>query len=224
MKLGVVTIFPEMFTAVSGSGITRSAMESGAIDLVLFNPRDYCHDRYRAVDDRPYGGGPGMVLKPEPMARCIDDARSLLGGPVVYMTPQGVRLDQDKVRDMSELPSMILLAGRYEGIDERIVQSRVDMEISIGDYVLSGGEIPAMVMIDAMTRLLPGVLGNELSAEQDSFADGRLDYPHYTRPEEFEGRQVPEVLLSGDHERIRLWRSEQSRMRTLERRPDLVKD
>ena len=165
-----------------------------------------------------------MVMKPGPMARCIDDAKSLLGGPVVYMTPQGVRLDQDKIRDMSELPSMILLAGRYEGIDERIVQSRVDLEISIGDYVLSGGEIPAMVMIDAMARLLPGVLGNELSAEQDSFADGRLDYPHYTRPEEFEGRQVPEVLLSGDHERIRLWRNEQSRMRTLERRPDLVKD
>ena len=185
MKLGVVTIFPEMFTAVSGSGITRSAMESGAIDLVLFNPRDYCHDRYRAVDDRPYGGGPGMVMKPGPMARCIDDGKSLLGGPVVYMTPQGVRLDQDKIRDMSELPSMILLAGRYEGIDERIVQSRVDMEISIGDYVLSGGEIPAMVLIDSMTRLLPGVLGNELSAEQESFADGRLDYPHYTRPEEF---------------------------------------
>ena len=224
MKLGVVTIFPEMFTAVSESGITRSAMESGAIDLEFFNPRDYCQDRYRAVDDRPYGGGPGMVMKPEPLARCIDDARSSLDGPVVFMTPQGTRLDQDKVREMSALPSMILLAGRYEGIDERIVQSRVDMEISIGDYVLSGGEIPAMVVIDSMARLLPGVLGNELSAEQDSFTDGRLDYPHYTRPEEFEGRRVPEVLLSGDHERIRQWRNEQSRVRTLARRPDLVED
>ena len=165
-----------------------------------------------------------MVMKPEPLARCIDDARDSLDGPVVYLTPQGLRLDQESVREMCALPSMILLAGRYEGIDERIVQSRVDMKISIGDYVLSGGEIPAMVMIDAMARLLPGVLGNELSAEQDSFTDGRLDYPHYTRPEEFEGRRVPEVLLSGDHERIRQWRNEQSRVRTLARRPDLVED
>ena len=224
MQVAVVTLFPQMFEAIERWGITSRAIERGILELVCFNPRDFARDRHRSVDDRPYGGGPGMVMKPEPLARCIDDARSTLDGPVVFMTPQGTRLDQDKVREMSALPSMILLAGRYEGIDERIVQSRVDMEISIGDYVLSGGEIPAMVMIDSMARLLPGVLGNELSAEQDSFTDGRLDYPHYTRPEEFEGRRVPEVLLSGDHERIRQWRNEQSCVRTLARRPDLAKD
>jgi tRNA (guanine37-N1)-methyltransferase len=175
------------------------------------------------VDDRPYGGGPGMVLKPEPLSKCIDDAKETGLGPVVYLSPQGERLDQNKVQELSELDGMILVCGRYEGIDERIIDSRVDLEISIGDYVLAGGEMPAMVMIDAIARLLPGVLGNSESAIEDSFSSDLLDCPHFTRPEEFEGMNVPEVLLSGDHEKIKRWRHNESMKRTEQRRPDLLK-
>ena len=221
-----------MFEAVSENGISAQAMNKGALSLTLWNPRDFTEDRHRSVDDRPYGGGAGMVMKPEPLARAIDAARA--GGehdePVVYLSPQGERLEQRILAELAALPELILLAGRYEGIDQRIVESRVQREISIGDYVLAGGEVAAMVLIEGMARLLPGVLGNAQSAQQDSFSasasgsdsDGLLDCPHYTRPEIFEGRAVPSVLMSGDHEAIRRWRTMQALGRTRERRPDLL--
>ncbi len=215
-----------MFDAVLEFGITRQAVEKGLLKLILWNPRDYTEDRHRTVDDRPYGGGPGMLMKPEPLARCIDDARiSNSGsnpGPVVYLSPQGDLLNQQLVEELADYTDLTLLAGRYEGIDERVIESRVDREVSIGDYVLAGGEIPAMTIIDAIARLLPGVLGNDLSASQDSFSNGLLDCPHYTRPECFEGLNVPQILLSGDHEKIRQWRLNQSIAKTGERRPDLL--
>ena len=221
-----------MFEAVSENGISAQAMNKGALSLTLWNPRDFTEDRHRSVDDRPYGGGAGMVMKPEPLARAIDAARA--GGehdePVIYLSPQGERLDQRILAELAALPELILLAGRYEGIDQRIVESRVQREISIGDYVLAGGELAAMVLIEGMARLLPGVLGNEQSARQDSFSasasgsdsDGLLDCPHYTRPEIFEGRAVPSVLMSGDHQAIRRWRTMQALGTTRERRPDLL--
>ena len=222
MEIGVVSIFPDMFRAISEYGMTRQALETGAVSLEMFNPRDFTTDRHRAVDDRPYGGGPGMVMKPEPLSMSIDSATQSIDGPVIYLSPQGDKLDQSMVRRLSTLSGMILVCGRYEGIDERIIASRIDQEISIGDYVLAGGELPAMVVVDAIARLLPGVLGNNLSAQEDSFSVDLLDCPHFTRPEVFEGVAVPEVLLSGDHEKIRRWRLEQARARTLIRRPDLL--
>jgi tRNA (guanine37-N1)-methyltransferase len=222
MEIGVVSIFPDMFRAISEFGMTRQALETGAVSLEMFNPRDFTTDRHRAVDDRPYGGGPGMVMKPEPLSMSIDSAKQNIDGPVIYLSPQGDKLDQSMVRRLSTLSGMILVCGRYEGIDERIVESRIDQEISIGDYVLAGGELPAMVVVDAIARLLPGVLGNDLSAQEDSFSANLLDCPHFTRPEVFEGIAVPDVLLSGDHEKIRRWRLEQARARTLIRRPDLL--
>ena len=222
MEIGVVSIFPDMFRAISEYGMTRQALETGAVSLEMFNPRDFTTDRHRAVDDRPYGGGPGMVMKPEPLSMSIDSATQSIDGPVIYLSPQGDKLDQSMVRRLSTLSGMILVCGRYEGIDERIIASRIDKEISIGDYVLAGGELPAMVVVDAIARLLPGVLGNNLSAQEDSFSVDLLDCPHFTRPEVFEGVAVPEVLLSGDHEKIRRWRLEQARARTLIRRPDLL--
>ena len=222
MEIGIVSIFPEMFRAVSEYGMTRQALETGAVSLEMFDPRDFTTDRHRAIDDRPYGGGPGMVMKPEPLAMSIDSAKQVIDGPVVFLSPQGDKLDQPMVRRLSALSGMILVCGRYEGIDERIVESRIDQEISIGDYVLAGGELPAMVVVDAIARLLPGVLGNDLSAQEDSFSADLLDCPHFTRPEVFEGVSVPNVLLSGDHGKIRHWRLEQARARTLKRRPDLL--
>ncbi len=223
MEINVVTIFPEIFRAVSDFGMTRRALELEVLKLGLYNPRDYTDDVYRSVDDRPYGGGPGMVMKPEPLARCIDDAKGTANGPVIYLTPQGVKLDQCKVKQLSELENMLLVSGRYEGIDERIVASRVDEEISIGDYVLSGGELPAMIVIDSVSRMMSGVLGNAQSADQDSFSNGLLDWPHYTRPEVFENMKVPDVLLSGNHREIEDWRNEAAKERTKQRRPDLLK-
>lgn len=223
MEIGVVTIFPEIFDAVTGFGMTRRALESGTLAFSVFDVRDYASDRRRTVDDRPYGGGPGMVLTPGPLAECIDAARRKVSGPVVYLTPQGEKFDQDTARELVGLSGMILLCGRYEGVDERIVETRVDREISIGDYVLSGGEFPAMVIVDAVARLLPGVVGNEMSVLEDSFNEGMLDCPHYTRPENFEGRGVPKILLSGNHEEIRQWRMEQALERTRTRRPDLAR-
>ncbi len=228
MKIGIISIFPDMFDAIVKFGMTRLAIEAGAIELNLFNPRDYCQDRHRMVDDRPYGGGPGMLMKPEPLANCIDDvqakitALAKIPAPVIYLTPQGEKVNHSLIAELAESPAMILLAGRYEGVDERIIDSRVDRELSIGDYVVSGGELPAMILIDAVTRLLPKVVGNELSVEQDSFIDNLLDHPHYTRPAVFEGQQVPDVLLSGDHEKIRVWRADQAKARTQKRRPDLL--
>ncbi len=228
MRIALVSLFPEMFSAVSEYGVTGRAVEQGQLELFLSNPRDYATDRHGTVDDRPYGGGPGMLMKIDTLEAALANARDQLGDPVegerkvVYLSPQGQRLDQALVTELATLSQLVLVAGRYEGVDERLLEAEVDMEVSIGDYVLSGGELAAMVVIDAVSRQLPGVLGHEDSAQQDSFADGLLDCPHYTRPEEYRGRRVPEVLLSGNHERIRLWRLKQALARTLERRPDLI--
>jgi len=222
MRFDVITLFPEMFEAMR-LGVTGRAIERGQVELALWNPRDYAQDPHRTVDDRPYGGGPGMVMMVEPLREVIRDARAAApGSRVVYLSPQGRRLDQAAVRGMAAARGLVLLAGRYEGIDERLIEAYVDEEWSIGDYVLSGGELAAMVLMDAVIRLLPGVLGHADSAQQDSYADGLLDCPHYTRPEEIEGRTVPAVLMSGNHELIRRWRLQQALGRTWLRRPDLL--
>lgn len=222
MRFDVISLFPAMFEA-SRQGITGRAIERGQVELHLWNPRDYTHDVHRTVDDRPYGGGPGMVMKVEPLKAAILDAKTAAPqSKVIYLSPQGRPFTQAAAAQMSEQPGVILLAGRYEGIDERLIEAYVDEEWSIGDYVLSGGELPAMVLMDAVIRLLPGVLGHEDSAVEDSHVDGLLDCPHYTRPEEIEGRAVPEVLLSGNHKAIREWRLMQALGRTWLRRPDLL--
>jgi len=224
MHMQVVTIFPEMVRTIAQFGVVGRAVERELITLDCQNPRDFTLDAHRTIDDRPYGGGPGMVMKYEPAAAAIAAAKAKLpaGSPVVCMSPQGAVFDQAMARRFARLPGMILLAGRYEGIDERLIESQVDEELSLGDFVISGGEIAAMAVIDAVARLLPGVLGDEASASQDSFMDGLLDHPHYTRPEEIDGRRVPAVLLSGDHARIAKWRYQQALGRSFERRPDLV--
>ena len=224
MHFHVITLFPEMIDQLCSHGVLGRAIRQGTINLSCWNPRDYAQDRHRTVDDRPYGGGPGMLMKVEPLAEAIEAARKSANEDVrvVYLTPQGRKLGQDCVKQMASHQDMILIAGRYEGIDERIIEQYVDEELSIGDYVLSGGEIPAVIMIDAVARMLPGVLGDDESAQQDSFMKGLLDCPHYTRPEVLDGKQVPSVLLSGDHEKIRLWRLKQSLQRTKQRRPDLL--
>ncbi len=224
MRIAVVSLFPEMFTAVTEHGITGRAVAQGQIDVVHHNPRDFATDRHRTVDDRPYGGGPGMVMKVEPLRQAVAAAKRGIQGParVIYLSPQGRLLDHRKVVELATEQALVLVSGRYEGVDERFLEAEVDEELSIGDYVLSGGELAAMVLIDAVSRQLPGVLGHAESAGQDSFANGLLDCPHYTRPEHYEGRAVPAVLLSGDHERIRRWRLQQALSRTRERRPDLL--
>lgn len=224
MRIDAISLFPQMFDAVSQYGVTGRAVSRGILDLHCWNPRDYATDNYRTVDDRPYGGGPGMVMLYQPLYEAIQAARNAVADEalVIYLTPQGKPLQQDDLQQLSEQKHLILLAGRYEGIDERLIESQVDREYSIGDYVLSGGELPAMVMIDGIARLLPGVLGHEDSAEQDSFQNGLLDCPHYTRPEEIDGRRVPEVLQSGNHRAIARWRMKQSLGRTWQRRPDLL--
>jgi tRNA (guanine37-N1)-methyltransferase len=224
MHMQVVTIFPEMVQTVTEFGVVGRAVERGLLCLTCQNPRDFADDAHRTVDDRPYGGGPGMVMKYAPAAAAIDAARKVrpAGSPVVCLSPQGKVFDQARAQEFAGLPGIILLAGRYEGIDERLIESHVDLELSLGDFVLSGGEMAAMVVIDAVTRLLPGVLGDEESAAQDSFVQGLLDHPHYTRPEVVAGKRVPEVLLSGDHARIARWRTKQALGRSFERRPDLV--
>ena len=224
MRIDVISLFPPMFEAVSSHGITGRAVKNGLLTLRVWNPRDYTEDKHRSVDDRPYGGGPGMVMMIEPLARAISAARGeqTQAAKLIYLSPQGRRLDHAGVLELSNREGMILLAGRYEGIDERLLETEVDEEWSIGDYVLSGGELAAMVMIDAITRQLPGALGDEDSAQQDSFVEGLLDCEHYTRPEVYAGRQVPEVLLSGDHKKIRRWRLKRSLGRTWLRRPDLL--
>jgi len=222
MRFDVISLFPEMFDALR-LGVTGRAIERGLVEVELWNPRDYADDDHRTVDDRPYGGGPGMVMMVGPLCQAIDAARGAApDSKVVYLSPQGRVLDQAAVQEMAAGPGLVLLAGRYEGIDERLIDAYVDEEWSIGDYVLSGGELPAMVLMDAVTRLLPDVLGHADSAEQDSFADGLLDCPHYTRPEEIGGRLVPEILKSGNHELIRRWRLQQALGRTWLRRPDLL--
>lgn len=224
MQMQVVTLFPEMVKTVAEYGVVGRAVERGILTLRFQDPREYTADTHRTVDDRPYGGGPGMVMKFEPAASAIRAARKEMpaGSVVVCLSPQGAVFDQSSARRYAELPGIIFLAGRYEGIDERLIEAEVDEELSLGDFVLSGGEIAAMAVIDAVVRLMPGVLGDETSAAQDSFMDGLLDHPHYTRPEEIEGRVVPDVLLSGDHARIAKWRYQQALGRSFRRRPDLV--
>jgi tRNA (guanine37-N1)-methyltransferase len=225
MQIAVVSIFPEWVSQVGEFGVVGRAVERQLLSLQCENPRDYAEDTHRTVDDRPYGGGPGMVLKYGPTASAIREAKHSLpeGSPVIYLSPQGKVFDQDTARRLADLQGFVLLAGRYEGIDERLIENEVDEELSLGDFVLSGGEIAAMAVIDAVTRLLPGVLGDDESATQDSFMDGLLDHPHYTRPESVAGQRVPAVLLSGDHARIARWRYKQALGRSFLRRPDLVK-
>lgn len=224
IRFDVVTLFPDFIRAVVSYGIAARACERGLLRLVTWNPRDYARDRHRSVDDRPYGGGPGMVMKVEPLRDAIRAARAAVAdrASVICLSPQGPPLDQARVDDFSRRRRLILLCGRYEGIDERLIETEVDEECSIGDYVLSGGELPAMVVIDAVARLTPGVLGHERSADQDSFAAGLLDCPHYTRPAQIDGRRAPEVLLSGDHQAVARWRYKQALGRTWLRRPELL--
>jgi len=224
MKIALITLFPEMFEALTGYGISSRAVNQGLLEVTSFNPRDFTDDPHATVDDRPYGGGPGMVMTIEPLRKAISAAKDWMQGEslVVYLSPQGKVLQQTAVNQFATGQSLILIAGRYEGIDERLIELEVDQEWSIGDYVLSGGELPAMVFMDALIRQLPGALGHKESANQDSFADGILDCPHFTRPEKYEGLDVPEVLLSGNHEKIRQWRLKQSLLRTKQRRPDLL--
>lgn len=227
-RYDIITLFPEMFSALTDSGITRRALERELYQIAFHNPRDYTSNPHRNVDDRPYGGGPGMVMMAEPLEHAITQARSQQvhshgsSGPVIYLSPQGRPLDHGRVKALSTEPSLTLLCGRYEGVDQRLLDRCVDEEISLGDFVLSGGELPAMVLLDAIIRLLPGALNDANSAEQDSFADGLLDCPHYTRPERYQGLAVPEVLLSGNHAEIRRWRLAQSLRLTRERRPELL--
>lgn len=226
-RIAVVSIFPEMFSAISDFGITGRAVKDGLIAIRCWNPREFTEDRHRTVDDRPYGGGPGMVMLVDPLRQALEAAREWAGEAggetrVIYLSPQGRKLEQAGVEELAGAENLVLLAGRYEGIDERVISNWVDEEWSIGDYVLSGGELAAMVLVDAVTRLIPGALGHAQSAQEDSFAEGLLDCPHYTRPEVYEGIRVPEVLLSGNHELIRRWRLKQSLGRTAERRPDLL--
>jgi len=224
MKFVTLTIFPELLQSFWDNGIMRRATAEGIIAPQAINIRDFAAGRHRTTDDRPYGGGCGMVMKPEPLAAAIREAQKAApNAPTILLSPQGRRFDQQMAKTLSRYTGLILVCGRYEGIDERIGERFVDFEISVGDFVLTGGELPAMVLMDAVTRLLPGALGNEDSAGQDSFEDRRLDYGHYTRPPEFEGRKVPDVLLTGHHEDIAKWRRADALMRTLARRPDLLR-
>jgi len=225
MQAGIVTLFPGMFSAFSEYGITGRAVRGGLLRLRYWNPRDYASDRHRTVDDKPYGGGPGMLMKTGPLSmalRAAKAAQPVGGGHVMYLSPQGRPLSQTRVQELAQQPGLVLLCGRYEGIDERVLETLVDEECSLGDFVLSGGELAAMALLDAVTRLLPGALGAAESAVQDSFAGGLLDHPHYTRPELFEGLQVPEVLRSGDHARIARWRLQQRLGATWHKRPELL--
>lgn len=222
MRFDIVTLFPEMFAAIN-FGVVGRALTNKLINLACWNPRDFTQDNYSKVDDRPYGGGPGMVMMPEPLTEAVQAAKvANTQAVVVYLTPQGKLLDQSIVRQLASKSGLIIVAGRYEGVDERFIQSAIDFELSIGDYVVSGGELPAMVLIDAVTRLLPGVLGDEYSAASDSFSDGLLEYPQYTRPEKFADLAVPDILLSGNHESIARWRRKQALGRTYLRRRDLL--
>ncbi len=228
LQLDVVTLFPAMFDAIRQYGVSGRALGRGLAVLQLWNPRDFTSDNYHTVDDRPYGGGPGMVMLAEPLSAALDAARSrqrqagIERSSVVYLAPHGRKLDHALVLELRERPGLVLLSGRYEGVDQRLLDQQVDESISIGDYVLSGGELPAMVIIDALLRLLPGALGDAQSAEQDSFVNGLLDYPHYTRPERWRDESVPAVLTNGDHARIQRWRLQQSLCLTAQQRPDLL--
>lgn len=224
MRIEVVTLFPDFVSDAVRFGVLGRAIQRGQVTVNATTPREFADDPHKTVDDRPYGGGPGMVLKIEPTRTSIRGAKARLpqGARAIYLAADGERFTQAKARELSRLPGLVLLAGRYEGVDERLIETEIDESLSIGDYVLSGGELPALVLIDAVVRLLPGVLGDEESAQQDSFSEGLLDWPHYTRPEIFEGRAVPEVLASGNHAAIRRWRMKQALGRTWLRRRDLI--
>ena len=224
MQIAIVTIFPQMFDSFVCEGMTRRALEAGQLQLEFRNPRDFTKDSHRQVDDRPYGGGPGMVMMAEPLNQAIGSARAAVRGRVIYLSPQGRQLKQKRARELASEAGLVLLAGRYEGVDERVLEAEIDEEISIGDYVVSGGELPAMVLIEALVRCLPGGLGNEDSVKSYSFSAGLLDWPHYTRPEVYGEHQVPSVLLSGHHEEIRRWRVKQALGRTWQKRPELLRD
>ncbi|KGQ39094.1 tRNA (guanine-N1)-methyltransferase [Gallibacterium anatis 10672-6] len=224
MWIGVITLFPEMFKAITEFGVTSRAIKHELLQLHCWNPRDFTHDKHKTVDDRPYGGGPGMLMMVQPLRDAIQAAKAEAGdgAKVIYLSPQGRKLNQAGVEQLAKNQKMILVCGRYEGIDERVIETEIDEEWSIGDYVLTGGELPAMTLIDAVARFVPGVLGKQASAEEDSFVDGLLDCPHYTRPEVLDGLVVPPVLMSGNHEEIRKWRLKQSLQRTWLRRPELL--
>jgi len=227
MWFGVVSLFPEMFGIATQAGVLGRAVTQGVVELDVFNPREFVTDKHRRVDDRPYGGGPGMVMMVEPLSLALRAARKVaadraLDAAVVYLSPQGDRMDQRKVADLARRDGLILLAGRYEGVDERVIDAEVDEELSIGDYVLTGGELPAMIVMDAVSRHLPGTLGNSASALEESHLDGLLDYPHYTRPEKTSAGQVPPVLLGGDHGAVQNWRRKEALRRTWQMRPDLL--
>lgn len=224
MRFDVITLFPEMFSAITAYGVTRRAFEKQLAELALWNPRDFTHDVHRTVDDRPYGGGPGMVMLYQPLADTVSALKAADTRPahLIYLSPQGAPLTQQRVTELANLPRIALLCGRYEGVDERFIQQHVDEEISVGDFVVSGGELPAMMLMDAVIRLLPGALGHAQSALEDSFSDGLLDCPHYTRPPQVDGMTVPEVLQQGHHEQIAIWRLLQKLRRTAQRRPDLL--
>jgi tRNA (guanine37-N1)-methyltransferase len=224
MWVGVISLFPEMFTALN-YGITGRAIETGLLQIKLWNPREFSHNKHRRVDDRPYGGGPGMVLQVQPLQDAIRCAKKQQPtAKVLYLSPQGKKLDQSAVIELAQNSALILVNGRYEGVDERLILSEVEEEWSIGDYILSGGELAAMVLLDAVTRCLPGALGNSVSASEESFVENRLDFPHYTRPFKLQDLSVPEVLKSGDHKQIARWRLKQSLGRTWQRRPELLKN
>ena len=222
LKFTAISLFPEMFAAVTQQGVVGRAIQNGEVEVDLINPRDFTEDRHRTVDDRPYGGGPGMLMKVEPLEKAIESVKQQQTGKVIYLSPQGKPLNHQLVKQLGEEKHLILIAGRYEGIDERLLNKHIDLEVSLGDFVLSGGELGAMAIIDSVTRLLPGVLGHSDSAEEDSFSDGLLDHPHYTRPEVYQGAKVPKELLSGNHQLIKEWRLQQRLGRTWLRRPDLI--
>jgi tRNA (guanine37-N1)-methyltransferase len=226
VQIEVITLFPDAFEAMSSMGVTGRAIEDGKVNVKVTNPRDFASDKHRSVDDRPYGGGPGMVMTVEPLRSAIiaAKARQSEDCQVSLLSPQGQRLDQNAIRELAERPGLILVCGRYEGIDERLIDLEVNEEWSIGDFVISGGELAAAVLIDAVARMVPGVLGDEESAQQDSFMNGLLDHPHFSRPELIEDLQVPPVLLSGDHEAIRKWRRKQALGKTWQKRPDLLEN
>ncbi|WP_379056319.1 tRNA (guanosine(37)-N1)-methyltransferase TrmD [Pasteurella multocida] len=224
MLVGIISLFPEMFKAITEFGVTGRAVKQNFLQVRCWNPRDFTHDKHKTVDDRPYGGGPGMLMMVQPLRDAIQAAKAEVGegAKVIYLSPQGRKLDQAGVKELAQHQKLILLCGRYEGIDERLIKTEVDEEWSVGDYVLTGGELPAMTLIDAVARFIPGVLGKQASADEDSFAEGLLDCPHYTRPEVLDGLAVPPVLMSGNHEEIRKWRLRQSLERTWLRRPELL--
>ncbi len=223
LRIDIITIFPEMFEGPFQESMIKIARQKGLVGINLVNLRDFTTDKRRTVDDKPFGGGPGMVMKPEPLFSCIAKLKKQSPkGRVILMTPAGKRFNQSIAQDLSKAKHLILICGHYEGVDERVREHLVDEEISLGDFVLTGGEIPAMALVDALTRLVPGVLGNTESLKHESFQDGILDYPHYTRPRVFKGRIVPEVLFSGDHKKVEAWRKQEAMRRTQERRPDLL--